>query len=112
MSKPDEATRLRRQMHEQRVTLRSQTKQIERLQTANTELRRALKPFAEFEQTLREWRWGDGHGGTIPMQAPWPRHRPVLHRDRPHETDRDRLRFFELHVEDFETAAKLLGLKP
>ena len=31
MSKPDEATRLRRQMHEQRVTLRSQTRQLDRL---------------------------------------------------------------------------------
>ena len=111
MSKPDEATRLRRQMHEQRVTLRSQTRQLDRLRAENTELRRALKPFAEFEQTLREWKWGEG-GHAITLQEPWPRHRAVMRRDRPHETNKGMARRYELRREDFEEAAKRLGLAP
>lgn len=68
MSKPDEATRLRRQMHEQRVTLRSQTKQIERLRTENATFRRNLRDAWAALDMVREAVETLGPVGAMPSE--------------------------------------------
>lgn len=76
------------------------------------QLEDALRPFAEFEETLRPWHEGKFDPPWSQVQAEWPFGRPVLERSRPvgkfREGKRIERAIFRSH---FETAAKLLGLK-
>lgn len=68
MSKPDEATRLRRQMHEQRFTLRSQTRQLDRLRAEATAFRRNLRDAWAALRMIREAVETLGPVGAMPSE--------------------------------------------
>lgn len=66
--------------------------------------RDALRPFAEFEPSLRLWR---RDGWSWPVQEAWPDHKPVLQRT--HPIDEEMERICSLHVSDFKRAADVLA---
>jgi hypothetical protein len=71
MSQRDQVERMRRALHEQRVTLRSQTKQIERLRAELKNARAALAPFAGLKPSFDEWRLAGrrGHEDSALLQS-------------------------------------------
>lgn len=64
----------------------------------------ALRPFAEFDSSLRLWRT---RGWLGLMQEAWPNHKPVLQRTHPIDGNMERI--CSLFVSDFKRAADVLG---
>ena len=74
------------------------------------ELETALKPFADFEETLRSWHSGKYNPPFSMDKDEWPRDRAVLVRTRPVDEERSIVR--KLHREDFEAARQALKEAP
>ena len=71
------------------------------------EAKRALRPFAAFEETLRSWHFGKYSTPWSELKQEWPRHKPVLRRTRPDGEAMEIVR--EVRREDFERAAATLS---
>jgi hypothetical protein len=64
----------------------------------------ALRAFAEFQQSLLEWRHSDRWGA---IQEAWPEHKPVMRRTYPANADAENR--VELYKSNFDNASSTLA---
>lgn len=90
--------------------LTATTYETAKLRERVEELEGALRPFADFEETLRSWHSGKYDPPFSEEQREWPSHQPVLRRTRPEDSEKMIVR--TLMRDDFDRARSALENSP
>jgi hypothetical protein len=86
-----------------RAVIESHILDITALRAELAEAREAIKPFAAFNECLKEWRYARE---VFPLQKAWPKDTPVLNREFPR--DKDSYTVVRIYPADFSRAAKFM----